>query len=42
MRKLILIALAGYLWKKFSTERAAGDTAAYPPVPASAEPRPWR
>lgn len=41
MRKLILVALAGYLWKKFSSERATDVTAASPSVPVSGQPRTW-
>ena len=39
MRKLILMAIAGYLWKKFSARRdAAAPAAAVPMSRASEQP----
>lgn len=42
MRKLILMALAGYLWKRFSERRNAGSNAADAPMsPSGQAPSPW-
>lgn len=41
MRKLILIAVAGYLWKKFAAGSRGGVSSTAPVAATSEQPRSW-